>query len=370
MGEHSVQSAELHEQRFDRWKSASYRLLRLFTRPASLSHRQAVSIVLGLLMLIGFADYASGIRVSLAVFYLVPILLAVAWLGRLDAVGAVLASILFRVVGDYFANGAGPLPLWSWWNSASTLIVFLFIVWIFSSLLRMHSDLEERVVESSNELLAASEHRRLLQQELLEISSRERRLMGQELHDDICQHLVGTTLAAKVLANHLIQQHNSLAQDAQGIISLIEEGTGKTRQLARGLLLSAIEPGELADKLGELADEGSRTGIICQFTKSGEVTVSDAGVAAQLYRIAQEAIRNALRHADATRVEVRLVGDSEAVCLTIEDDGHGLPEPPSPSGMGLPIMSQRAAYIGAKLAVGPIPGGGMRVDCRLPTTLA
>ena len=98
--------------------------------------------------------------------------------------------------------------------------------------------------------------------------------------------------------------------------------------------------------------------------------VADADTAAQLYRIAQEAMRNAIRHAEARHVAISLVGDRQAVCLMIEDDGHGLPESVPGSGMGLTIMSHRAAYIGATLSLIPTAGQGMRVICHLPSRSA
>ncbi len=320
-----------------------------------------------MLLSIGLADYASGIRISLAVFYLVPIVLAVAWSGWEIAIGIVFASVCIRVLGDFISSGEKTLPFWIWWNSTTSLLVFLFIVWIFSNLLGLYRQLEERVTERTAELLEAVDLRIQLQRELLTVSSNERNAMGQELHDDICQHLVGTTLAARVLAQKLTQQDSALASEAQAIIALIEEGTGKTRQLARGLLLSAIEPGQLAEKLEELADEGSRSGVPCSFRQVGHALVADADVAAQLYRIAQEAMRNSIRHAHATQVDISLVSDREAVCLMVEDDGRGLADSDAKSGMGLPIMSRRAAYIGATLSLLPTAERGTRVVCHLPS---
>jgi len=316
----------------------------------------------------GVADYASGIRISLAIFYCVPVLLAVAWFGWEVAAAVVFSSVVVRILGDLIANDEPPLPLWSWWNSLSTLTVFLFIVWIFSNLLSLYRQLEKRVAERTAELLKAVEHRRHLEHELLTVSSSERNSMGQELHDDICQHLVGTTLAAKVLAQRLSQQQEGLAAEAQAIIALLEEATGKTRQLARGLLLSAIAPNELPEKLNELADEGSRSGVLCRFRQAGGVLVADAGIAAQLYRIAQEAMRNSIRHAGARHIDISLVGDHQAICLMVEDDGRGAPVPKRSPGMGMPIMSHRAAYIGAMLSLIPTTGQGTKMVCHLPVT--
>ena len=117
-----------------------------------------------------------------------------------------------------------------WWNSLSALIVFLFIAWVFGRLLELFRGLEQRVAESAGELLRESETRRVLQQQLLAAGSSERALVGQELHDDVCQHLVGTALAAKVLAHHLAQQANARTGEAESIVLLLEEAIAKARQ--------------------------------------------------------------------------------------------------------------------------------------------
>ena len=342
-------------------------ILARFTRRPDPERSSALLLIVVILLGIGTGDYASGMSVSLAPFYFVPILLAVAWFGWRTAVWFSIGSALLRIVGDFGANDAQPLPLSSWLNAVSTLAIFLFVVWIFSSLLNVYRDLERRVADRTAELMKASEQRRVLEHELQTVGANERSRMGQELHDDICQHLVGTSLAAKVLEQRLAQQRNPLGDDAETIVGLLEEITGKTRQLARGLLLSEIEPGHLPDKLGELVDEGSRFGVPCRFRQSGDVLVGDAAVAAQLYRIAQEAMRNSIRHAEATYVEVALTGGRDAIRLTIEDDGHGLNEARRGLGMGLPIMAQRAAYIGAELSLLPMRRG-TKLLCRLPTT--
>jgi signal transduction histidine kinase len=346
--------------------NASDWVLTQFTRKPAVSRQLAlVSVVAGILS-IALADYFSEIRISLTVFYFVPILLAVAWLGVRAAIGVAVASIAFKIIGDLVEASDHSLPLWGWWNAGSTLLVLLLVVWVFGKLLSVYRQLETRVAERTKEILDLSEHRRLLERELLTVSSNERNLMGQELHDEICQHLVGTTLAAQVLSQRLSQQNNPLASDAQAIIGLIESGIGKTRQLARGLLLSEITPDELPDLLTELADEADRSGVACKFRQSGNVRVPDPATAAQLYRIAQEALRNAIRHAGASRVEVSLVGDQRNVSLSVEDDGRGMTRDKSSSGMGLPIMSHRAAYIGATLSLTRTAGQGTRMTCVVP----
>ncbi|NUZ07368.1 sensor histidine kinase [Piscinibacter koreensis] len=341
-------------------------ILTQFARQASLSRHQALGIVVAMILSIALADYLSEIRLSLAIFYFVPILLAVGWLGTRAAVAVSVASIAFKLIGDVFELSGGPLPFWIWWNAASTLVVLLLVVWVCGHLITLYRELEQRVAERTREILMLSQERRRLERELLNASANERNLMGQELHDEICQHLVGTTLAAQVLCQRLAQQQNPLAQDAQAIIALIETGIGKTRQLARGLLLSEIAPEQLPERINDLVDESSSSGLACRFSHAGDVAVADPATAAQLYRIAQEALRNAVRHAGATRVDVTLAGDRQNVSLVVEDDGHGLSQERSGSGMGLPIMSHRAAYIGASLSIERTERQGTRVVCVLP----
>ena len=350
----------------DDWVRRSERLLGYLARPRRESRTISIVFVAALTAAIGAADYASGIRISLAVFYLVPVFLATAWFGWQAGTTIAFASVFLRISGDYLALGDDSLPLWSLWNSFSALLVFLFIVWVSSNLLNMHRRLEQRVIERTAALSIASERRRQLEHDLLMIASRERNAMGQELHDDICQHLVGTTLAARVLTRRLAQRDPELVDDAEQIIAMLKEGIAKTRGLARGLLLSTIEPDELPERLAELADEITRGGVACRFTHAGEAALEDAAMAAQIYRIAQEAARNALRHAGARHIVIAFVVDADTLSLTIEDDGDGFTQDSRTSGMGLEIMAYRAAYIGATLSLTPAARQGTRVTCRIP----
>lgn len=111
---------------------------------------------------------------------------AVVWLGVRTASAAACASVAFKIAGDFLELRDLGLPLWSWWNAFSTLVVLLFVVGVFGSLLAVYRELEARAAKRAREFVELSEHRRLLERELLTVSSNERNLMGQELHDDIC----------------------------------------------------------------------------------------------------------------------------------------------------------------------------------------
>ncbi|MDB6128215.1 MAG: histidine kinase [Verrucomicrobia bacterium] len=330
----------------------------------------SIAIIVGLVGLIGVIDYSTGPRLSLDLFYLIPISLSVAWLTwRAGGVVSIM-SILVRVAGDMM-SGPYLYPRTAFWNRLVDLLMYFAFVWGLDALINLQRRLEQRVKERTAELVNAAANRRQLEHELLMVGARERNLFGQELHDDICQHLVGTALAAKVLTQHLSTQDPPAAAKAQTIVGLIETGADRTRRLARGLLLSAIEPEKFAESLAELAAENSTASLSCRFRHEGTTLIPDAGIAAQLFRIAQEAVRNALKHADAQHIEIVLAGNPEAITLTVEDDGGGLPPAESRGeGMGLRIMSHRAALVGASLVIEPRNGRGTRVVCRLPLPVA
>lgn len=330
-------------------------------------HRgKSVLILTAILLAVSWFDYATGPRMSLVLFYLVPIALAVAWLNW--QVGALFAalSIILRVAGD-LAWGPYQYPQTAYWNRCMDLLVYLVVIWVVDALISLQREQEQRVSERTQALQDSLAVRQKLERDLLEIGSRERNVIGHELHDDLCQQLVGTALATKVLGEQLAASDAAAARQAQTIVGYMEDSIAKTRELARGLILGSIEPEALSGELADLAAQGSASGVPCRFKQEGNPVVATAGAAAQLFRIAQEAMRNALRHGQPTQVNIILSGSPEATFLTIEDNGSGLPAPERRGGgMGLQIMAHRAAYIGGLLSVVPAPGEGTRVICHLP----
>ncbi len=353
------------------WSRATDRMLARILRQPTGGQIWTVALITVLVLLIGVADYLTDPRVSLVIFYLVPVTLAVVWLGWLDGIATAIASVVVRQGGDYIASGYRiPHPV-TWWNFGAAFCVFLVVIWILHALITLHRQLEQRIVERTQALEEAARNRQLLEQELLEVGSRERNAFGRELHDDLCQHLVGTALAAKVLAQHLTTSGDATAaRDAQNIVSFLENGVAKTRSLARGLMLSAIEPADFPRELTELAEGASASGVTCRFHQEGHPEIPNAGTAAQLFRIAQEALRNAVRHARPRQIDIVLSGDNQSTCLTITDDGAGLPPAETRArGMGLRIMEHRAAFVGARLTIVSAPGMGTQILCHLPRSL-
>jgi PAS domain S-box-containing protein len=209
--------------------------------------------------------------------------------------------------------------------------------------------------------------RRTLEREILEIGERERRRIGQDLHDGLGQHLAGVSFRAKALELTLAARGAPEAADAATIASLLAEAIAQASALARGLHPVEFKVDGLATALEGLASRARQLfGVECACDCDPEVLVYDNTAAMHLYRIAQEAVSNAVRHGRARHISIRLGGARDAVELTVRDDGVGFgrAEPgPSGDGMGLKIMRHRAAMIGASLDIRAVAGGGTVLAC-------
>jgi PAS domain S-box-containing protein len=209
--------------------------------------------------------------------------------------------------------------------------------------------------------------RRRLQTEILEISDREQRRMGQDLHDGLCQHLLGLAMMSKTLAEKMGKNGYQEAKIAREISSLLYEAVAVARGLMRGLHLVTVEAGGLVAALSEFCETTHRLfGKICELEVQRGVDVTDNTVATHIFRIAQEATNNAIKHGNAKRVTIRLSEENGGLVVAVEDDGRGLPEVMDPQGMGLHTMQYRASLIGAALTLSNRPEGGAVTRCVLP----
>jgi PAS domain S-box-containing protein len=209
--------------------------------------------------------------------------------------------------------------------------------------------------------------RRRLERRLLSISDEEQRRIGADLHDGLGQHLTGTACLAAALRDQLHGAHPAEAAQADRIVGLVNAAIDLTRLHARGLCPVPVEQSGLHDALADLASQVRRLhGVECHFENGGPPLAVAPDVALQLYRIAQEAIANAIRHGAADRIVVKLQTSAKPSSLVIEDNGHGFDPSARPGGgIGLHLMEHRAAYIGADFRIAPHPRGGMRVECVL-----
>jgi PAS domain S-box-containing protein len=210
--------------------------------------------------------------------------------------------------------------------------------------------------------------REQLEKALLNISSREQRRIGQDLHDGLGQHLTGIAFMAKVHESKLTEKRLADAADAAKIVRLVNEAIHKTRELARGLLPVVSDAQGLMSALQLWATEVEDIfGIACRFECGTAVLIYDDAMATHLYHIAQESVNNAIKHGHAHNILIRLTAESGRGTLLINDDGAGITENRANSqGMGLHIMNYRAAMIGGTLEVAPDPVQGTTVTCTFP----
>lgn len=203
-----------------------------------------------------------------------------------------------------------------------------------------------------------TETKRLTKQ-LMDIGDNVRQNIGQDLHDDLCPHLIGIGGLASALRITIEQSNGEGVELAGRVIDLIGEATSKARGLARGLcpvhlvaygLQSALE--EIAEKTEEAAD------IRCTFQGDATLKFSDNTLATHLYYIVQEAVNNSVKHASATCIDISLCQEEEYIHLRITDDGKGMADNLSRKGIGMQIMQYRALVIGAFLEITNSSKGG------------
>lgn len=203
-----------------------------------------------------------------------------------------------------------------------------------------------------------------LQREVLEASARERRRIGYDLHDSLGQQLSGIAFLCKVLESSLIAADRPEAKEMSRIRRLLSEAVEMTRTLSRGLAPIHDDPDGLRNSLHELADGTTRLfRIPCICVSDEEALVDDPAVTDQLYHIAAEAVTNAVKHAQASQIIIRLVRTGNQLQLSIEDDGVGIGEGDPGRGLGLRIMTYRAESIGGNVSVNRNDRKGTSVVC-------
>jgi signal transduction histidine kinase len=207
--------------------------------------------------------------------------------------------------------------------------------------------------------------RRRLETQLLHVSGREQRRIGQDLHDGLGQHLTGIELMSQVLEQSLARKKRPEAAQAAKIAQHVREAIRQTKSLARGLSPVDLEHNGLMSALQELcASTAEFSRIQCVFECPDPILVEDNTAATNLYRIAQEAVNNAVKHGRAKKIVVRLAGANGERVLSVANDGARMPTNVGTSGMGLQIMRHRAERMGGSLEIESPPDGGVVVRCK------
>ncbi len=210
--------------------------------------------------------------------------------------------------------------------------------------------------------------RKRLEEEVLRISEREQRRIAQDLHDGLGQQLAGISCLSNTLSQKLAQQGSPEAQKAARISKLLDGAVNVTHSLAHGLHPVEAEPAGLMSALENLAASvRDLFRVSCRFKCSRPVLLAENIVATHLYRIAQEAVTNALKHGRSKRIDIVLSATPEQTMLEVRDDGVGFEKGVPPhKGLGLRTMTHRAGKIGGTLLIRKGDRGGTEVACTVP----
>ncbi|MCB1076299.1 MAG: sensor histidine kinase [Verrucomicrobiae bacterium] len=313
-----------------------------------------------LTILVGWLDFYTGWELSLFIFYAVPISLAVWWIGsKAGTILAVFCGIIWWLANEQ--SHPYETQLGYTWAMVSRLFYF-FVAGVAVAAVRRKQDADAariRMLEDHHQL----------EQDIVGVSDYEQQRIGQDLHDGLCQMLAAIGCATRILADDLRSKGVSEAEDA----TLIEESLQRTvleaRNLARGIFPVHVDRDGLTTAISDLVKMTSKlTGVIIEFNEPDVISINDPKTAMNLYRIAQEAVANAVRHGEATRINIDLFQRDNLLYLQIEDNGKGFPENFSSNqkGMGLRVMRYRAQCVNGTLGIGPGRNGGVKVSCTMP----
>jgi signal transduction histidine kinase len=213
--------------------------------------------------------------------------------------------------------------------------------------------------------------RERLQRELLDISEREQRRIAQDLHDGLCQQLIGTSFLTATVQRRMAQRGDPEAPALLKIAESLRASAADARALSHGVHPVDSAPRALMTALRNFAQvTGRMFGISCEFVCPRPVLLRQQATATNLYRIAQEAVGNAIKHGASTRVIIRLQRSGRLhLALSIRDNGTGIPVRTTPSkGMGLQIMHYRASICGGTLDIRKAAPRGTVITCRVPVS--
>jgi PAS domain S-box-containing protein len=211
--------------------------------------------------------------------------------------------------------------------------------------------------------------RKRLEREILEISNREQRRIGHDLHDGVCQQLAAIAYRMDIMADQLQEKGITESSEAERIGGLVNETINQTRRVARGLFPVRLEENGLISAIEEFAANAeSLFKIQCRFSCDKSLLAVDNTVSLHLYYIIQESVLNAVKHGKATCVQISITRDNDHFVLTIRDNGTGFQALGSSTGMGIRIMRYRSSVIGSTLDLKSAPGQGTQIACTFYTS--
>lgn len=319
-------------------------------------------------LVIGATDYLAGRDITLAFVYALPISVVSWYAGRFSGLLLAVLSVVLSVGGDIVLQLYSGVLITTI-NCVCRLSFYGLLALAMARLGRLQRDVERRAEHRALALARETAERTRLEQEMIEISEREQRRIGRDLHDGLCQHLTGTAMAGQVLVETLSGAQRPEAAQARKLVRLVEDAVTAARGMAKGLHPVEMEADGLMRALEEFAATTSELfGVQCRFLCHVPVLIRAPMTAIHLYRIAQEAVSNAIKHGRARQVFVLLDETEAGIRLVISDDGSGFSDRPNNGGMGLRIMADRAKMIGGEFSISRNGDGGMELTCWSPTS--
>lgn len=224
-------------------------------------------------------------------------------------------------------------------------------------------------VQAGSVLIAEDiREKKFLERALLEAAEREQRRIGQDLHDHLCQHLLGAAFAAKALAGALDREGSSHAPELHELARLINDSVSQARDISRGLHPVELDAAGLMSALHELANRANHT-VPCTFQCEESILIRSPQIALNAYRIAQDAVANALQHTGAKKIQIRLHTEDNSICLEIKDNGKVEGElTAQPEGTAARTLQYRAQAMHAQLYISFDAERGTRTTCIFPQT--
>ena len=315
--------------------------------------------------LVGWLDHKTGPAISFALFYIPPVAMAAWFGGRRIGLIAAFASAAAWLTAGIPESAQFSTPLIYCWNAATRLLIYSLVALLVAALRQQRDQLQAVIEQQNARLELEMAERALAEREIIEAGAREQRRIAYDLHDDLGQHLVGIAFKAKLLGEKLQATHPAQAQEASTIARLANDAARQTRLTAHKLdgANGAIDLTTALPKLAAAVEENCRVCVSVN-TSACSVPVS-AQVAVQLYRIAQEAVRNAIEHGRADMVEIYLVSHQEQIVLTVSDNGRGFDPSVAGQGLGFRTMGSRAHSVGGSCEVESRVRGTTLI-CRVP----
>lgn len=338
-------------------------------------------ILLGLIAATGVARLSAGQlegsgRLSLLVLPLLALLLVGP---RAGWTAVVLSLALYAVTPALLRLGCFtflgvpadvPIAPWGFWALQGTtlLLILLTLFLLFAHFLKLQRRTMIAERAARRQLEQEARQRRHLEEAIERAGEEERRRLGGELHDGLCQHLTASLLNCSAIEQRCRAGQGGAAEGLAGLRVALEAAIGMAYDVAKGLCPVDMAPDALVPALERLCrDVESRHGLVGSVVASPDFPPLPAQTSLILYQIAREAVANAVKHAHCRHVAITLDRDGVGLVLRIEDDGRGLPAGQvSTSGLGLRIMAHRAARLGGALEVAARPDGGLRIVCCIP----